>query len=168
MLFHVLNLIQKFQTYWVESSTQSSLVIYNSWSADYPISCHPFCLSVIHHLSRLTMIYFILGCISFYLTYLVAIYSNCITPSHQSIFCIFHFLPFLIKFTFLSMCLVHSASLPFLDIHTADLLSNIIRGGYSGNIYEYLFNDSWINIPKCAKAIPAVHAALCSLPALDW
>ena len=38
--FHVSNLIQTFQTDWVESSTQSSLVIQNSFSVDYPVSCH--------------------------------------------------------------------------------------------------------------------------------
>ena len=40
MFFHVSNLIQTFQTDWVDSSTQSSLVIYNSFSTDYPLSCH--------------------------------------------------------------------------------------------------------------------------------
>ena len=38
MLFYVSNSIQTFQTDWVESSTQSSLVVYNSCSTEYPVS----------------------------------------------------------------------------------------------------------------------------------
>ena len=37
--FYVSNLIQTFQNDWVESWTQSILVIQNSCSIDYPISC---------------------------------------------------------------------------------------------------------------------------------
>ena len=55
--------------------------------------------------------------------------------------------PFLTKRILLAMCLVCLIPLPFLAMHIADLLK--------------------INILKCAKAIPAVHAALYSLFALD-
>ena len=40
MFFHVSHLIQKFQTNWFNSSTKSSLVIYNSCYTDYPVSCN--------------------------------------------------------------------------------------------------------------------------------
>ena len=40
MFFHVSKLIQTFQTDWVESSTQSSLVIYNSCSTYYRVYFH--------------------------------------------------------------------------------------------------------------------------------
>ena len=36
--FHVSNLIQTLKTDWVESSIQSSIVVYNSCSIDYPVS----------------------------------------------------------------------------------------------------------------------------------
>ena len=39
VLVHVSNLIRTFQTDWWEYSTQSSIVIYNSCSTDYPLSC---------------------------------------------------------------------------------------------------------------------------------
>ena len=65
------------------------------------------------------------------------------------------------------MCLVLLVSLALLAIHTVDLLSNIIKGAYSGTIYGSLFKNSLINILKCDKAIPIVHAALYSLSAPD-
>ena len=40
MFFHVSNPIQKFQTDWVEYSTQSSIVIYKYCYTDYPVSFH--------------------------------------------------------------------------------------------------------------------------------
>ena len=40
VLFMYKTLIQTFQTDWVESSTQSNLVIQKSCSADYPVFCH--------------------------------------------------------------------------------------------------------------------------------
>ena len=66
------------------------------------------------------------------------------------------------------MCLVCLVSLPLLATHKEDLLYNIIRGAYSGTISESLLNNSSINMMKCDKAIPKVHAALYSLYALDW
>ena len=65
------------------------------------------------------------------------------------------------------MCLVCLVSLPLLDIHIEDLLSHIIKGASSGTISGSLFNNSLINILKCDKSIPAVHAALYSLYVLD-
>ena len=64
------------------------------------------------------------------------------------------------------MCLVCLVFLPLLAIHIADLLSKTTRGSYSGTISGSLFKKSWINILKCAKAIPAVHASFYSLSAL--
>ena len=52
-----------------------------------------------------------------------------------------HLSPFLTKFILLEMFLVCLVSLPFLAIHTSDLLSNIIRGASSGTIYGSLFNN---------------------------
>ena len=158
--FHVSNLIQTFKTDWVEASTQSSLFIQNSCSIDYTVSCNHSCTIVMPQLSSLTMIYFILGFKSLSLTFLVTMYFNCRLPSHQSISCILQFSIFLTKCILLVMCLVWLVSLPLLAIQTADLLSNIIRGDSSGTISVYLFYNSWINTLKCAKDIPAVHAAL--------
>ena len=114
------------------------------------------------------MIYFILGVISGSLTFLLPISANCRPPPHQSILCIFHFSLFLTKCIILEMCLVFLVSLPFLAMHIADLLSKTIKGAYSVTMSGSLFNNSWTNILKCSKLIPAVHAALYSLSALDW
>ena len=114
------------------------------------------------------MIYFIMRFKYFSLICLVTISNNCRPPSHHSIWCILHFSPFLTKCTLLKMCLVWLVFLPFLAIQTSDLLSNIIRGGFYVTMSGPLFKKSWINIPKCAKSIPEVHAVLHSLYALDW
>ena len=45
-------------------------------------------------------------------------------------------------------------------------LSKTIKGDYSGTVSGSLFNNSRINILKCDKSIPAVHAALYSLSVL--
>ena len=94
-------------------------------------------------------------------------YDNCRPPSNESILCILQFSPFLTEFTLLSMCILWLVYLPLLSMQIADLPSNIIRGVYSGTISGSLFNNSLINILKCAKDIPAVHYALYSLPVLD-
>ena len=47
MFFHVSNLIQIFHTGWVDPSTQSSLVIYNSCYTDYPVSCQSRCIYLV-------------------------------------------------------------------------------------------------------------------------
>ena len=57
--------------------------------------------------------------------------------------------------------------LPLLAMHIADLLSKKIKGDSSETMSGYLFNNSLIKILKCDKSIPAVHAALYSLYALD-
>ena len=150
-----------------EYSTQSNLVIHNSCSIDHPVLYHPSCTSVLSQLSSLTIIYFILRVKSWSPTLLVAMYANCRPPSHQSILCIFYFSPFLIECIFLVTFLVFLVSLPFLAIHISYILCYTIRGSSSGTISESLFKNSWINILKCAKAIPAVHAALYSLYVLD-
>ena len=65
------------------------------------------------------------------------------------------------------MCLVWLVSLTFLAIHTLDLLSHIIIGASFGTISGSLFKNSLIDILKCAKSIPTVHAELYSLSATD-
>ena len=54
--------------------------------------------------------------------------AYCRPPSKKSILCILHLSPFLKKCALLAMCLVCLVSLPLLAIHTAHLISNIIRG----------------------------------------
>ena len=141
--------------------------MYKYCSIDYPVFCHPSCTSVLYQLSIITIIYFIIGVKSCSPTFLVAISANCRPPSHQLILCILHFSPFLTKFIILEMCLVCLVSLPLLVIHIADLLSKTIRGAFYNTISGYLFNNSLINILKCAKAITLVHAELYSLSTLD-
>ena len=97
--FNVPNLIQSFQTDLVHSSTQSSLFIQNYCYTDYPVSCHPYCKSVLPQLSILTVIYLILGFKLLSPTLLVEMPANFRPPSHQSILCIYRFSPFLSKFT---------------------------------------------------------------------
>ena len=76
------------------------------------------------------------------LTFLVPMSSNCRPPSHQSIFCILHFSPFLTKCILLAMCLVCLVSLPILAMHISYLLSNIIKGASSGTMSGYFFLNS--------------------------
>ena len=85
----------------------------------------------------------------------------------QSILYIFQFSTFLTNFTLLTICLVCLVSLPILAIHIANLISNIIIRASSETLSGSLFKNSWINIMKCAKSIPVLHAELYSLPALD-
>ena len=62
------------------------------------------------------------------------------------------------------MCMV---SLPFLTIHIADLLSNIMRGACFENTYVSLFRNSSFSILKFARAITSVFAVFYYLSALD-
>ena len=66
------------------------------------------------------------------------------------------------------MFLVCLVSFTFLDINTADLLSNMMRGFCSQTIYGYLLITSLFSMMKFAKFIHVVHASLCSLSSLDW
>ena len=66
------------------------------------------------------------------------------------------------------MWLVCLVSLPLLDIHTSDILSDIIIVSSSVTISGSLLKNPWINILKCARAIPAVNAELYSIYTLDW
>ena len=118
----IFNVLQTFQTYWVDSSTQYIPVIKNSCYIDYLVFCHHSCTIVLYQLSSLTIIYFIIGVKSLSPTFLVAMSANCRPPSHQSILWILQFYPFLNKLFILAMCLVCLVSLPFLSIHIADLL----------------------------------------------
>ena len=125
------NVLQTLKTDWVEYSTQSSIVIQKYCSIDYPVLCHPSCTRVLSQLSSLTIIYFILSVKLGSPTFLIAVYANCGTLSHQSLFCILHFYPFLNKCILLAMCIVCLLSLPFLAIHISELLSrHISRGRY--------------------------------------
>ena len=119
----VLNVLQKFQTDWVDSSTKSSIVIQKSCSIDYLLLYHPSCTSVLAQLLSLTLIYIILGVKLCSPTFLILMSSNCRPPSHQSFLCTLHFSPFLIKLIYLAMCIMCLVSLSFLAIHISDLLS---------------------------------------------
>ena len=110
----------------------------------------------------------ILGFKLFSPTFLVANYFNCRPPSHKSILCMLHFLPFIKKYILLEIWLVCLVYLPFLYIQASDFLSIIIRGDVSGTISWSLFKNSRINTLKCAKDIHAVYAALWSYFALGW
>ena len=135
----VLNVLQTFKTDWVKSSTQYILVIQNSSYIDYPLFCHPSCTSVLYQFSIITIIYFIIDVKWCSPNILVEMSTNCRTPSHQSILCIFHFSQFLTKCILLAMCLVCLVSLPFLSIHIKDLLYNTIKRSSSGTMYRSLF-----------------------------
>ena len=100
------HVVQTFQTYWVYSSTQSSLVIQNSCYTDDPLLFLPSCTSVLSQLSSLTIVYFILGVKSCPPKFLLAMSHNYRPPSHQSILCILKFSPFLTKCILLAMCLM--------------------------------------------------------------
>ena len=119
MFIHVSDLIQTFQSDSLDSSTESSEVIYKSSSKDLHVSCHPSFTSVIHQLSRLSVMHFILGFKSLLPTFAVAIYDNCRPPSYHSILCIFIFSPFLLKCALLEMLLLCLVYIPLLAIYTA-------------------------------------------------
>ena len=87
----VFNVLQKFKTYWVESSTQSSLVIQNYCFIDHSLLYQPCCTIVIYQLSSLTIIDSIIGVELCSPTVLVAMSANCRPPSHQSILCVLYF-----------------------------------------------------------------------------
>ena len=103
----VFNVLQTFQTDWVDLSTQYILAIHKYCSVGYPLSCHPSCASVISQLSSHTIIYFILGFKLFLPTLLVTMSANFRPSSHQTILCILKFLPFLKKYTLLEMRLIY-------------------------------------------------------------
>ena len=63
------------------------------------------------------------------------------------------------------VCLV---SFPCFYMHIADLISNIMRGAWSGTTSVYLFRNSLFRILKCARSITAVCAALYLLSELYW
>ena len=154
----------------IESITQLNLVYpYRTLVLhDYLVLYHPSCTSFMSQFSSITIIYLILGVRSDSFTFLVPMSANCRPPSHQSIFCILHFYSFLTEFILLAMCMVCLVSLPFLAIQVADLLYKTIKGASYGTIYGLLCSSSWINILKCDKAIPEVHAVLYLLSAMDW
>ena len=57
MLFHVSNLILKNQTYLVNPSTKSSVVIQNYCSADYPVSCQNIFLVLTNMVEAISLLY---------------------------------------------------------------------------------------------------------------
>ena len=154
------NVLKAYQTDWVESSTQFRLAIQNYCSIDNTVLCHPYFISVMSQLSSITIINFILAVKPGSQIFLVAMSANCRPPSHQSILYILHFSPFLTKYILHEIYLVCLLYLPLLAIHIEDLLYNTTRGAFSWTIHGSLFNNLWIKILKCAKAIPSVHAAL--------
>ena len=80
--------------------------------------------------------------------------------SRHTVLCIFHFSIFLIKCILLVMCLACMVSLTLLDIHTSDLISNIMIGACYGTKYGSLFISSVLSILKCYRAITALRDAL--------
>ena len=61
------------------------------------------------------------------------------------------------------MCLVCLMYLTLFAIHTAYLLSNIIRGLCSVNKLKSLFRNELFITLKCARSVHAVYASLYSL-----
>ena len=151
---------------WVLNSIQSShsehIVLHNIL---YPVT--PI-WQVFLQLSIINIEYHNLRFNSSYLTFLVLMSAICIPPSYHTVLCKLYSLPFITKYICLEMCLVYLVSLPFLAMHIADFLSNIIRGACYRTIYGSLFNNSLFIILKCAWSIPVVHSALYSLSPLDW
>ena len=78
-----------------------------------------------------------------------------------------HFVRYGEKCNLLAICMLCLVSLPVLAMHIEDLPSKTIKGASYGNMSGSYFSNSRINILKCAKAIPAMHAALYSLSPLD-
>ena len=118
--------------------------------------------------SILTISYTNLGFNLSFLKLLVPISDNCRPISHHTILCIFHYSPFLTKEIILEMFLVCLVVLPFLVIHTSDLLYNIITFSCYVTTCGSLSISSLFIILKCDIAITAVHALLYSLSALYW
>ena len=102
------------------------------------------------------------------LTLLVLMSNNWISPSYYTVLWRFQYSSFLTKFIHLVMCLVCLVSLPFLSIHTAELLSNIMISAYYLTTSVSFFIISLFIILNFDRAIPAVHSILYSLSALDW
>ena len=117
-------------------------------------------------LSSLTIACPNLGFNSYSLTSLVPIYDSWRPPSQHTVLCRLYYSPFITRWIFMSVCLVCLISLPFLDIHTSELISNITRGAFSGTTYVFLFISSLFRILKCAKTTSSVHDELYSLLAL--
>ena len=111
-------------------------------------------------LSSLTIAYPNLGSNSSSLTFLVPMFSSCRTNSYHTTLCRFHSSSFPTKCILLEMCLVCLVYLPFLSIHIADLLFNIMRGACYETTYVSLFKKSSFITLICDRAIPALHAAL--------
>ena len=103
---------------------------------------------------------------SYSLTLLVLMLASCIPPSHHTVLCKLHYLPFLTNWILLKMFLVCLVSFSFLAVHIADFIFSIMRGGYYGTTSGSLFKNSLFNILKYARAITKVHAAFYSLLAL--
>ena len=101
-----------------------------------------------------------------YITLLAPMSDSFRPPSHQTLLCKFHYLPFITICILLTMCMVFLVSLPYLAMQISDFLSNITIGGSYGTKSGSLFENLFIIILKCARTIPAVHDALYSLSAI--
>ena len=126
VLFIILNSYEYFKI--IESSTRlNSVDSFKTYcSLDSSVSCHPFFLKF-YQFSSIAIEYPNLGFNSSSLVLLVPGYVSCRSSLHHTIVCKFHYSPFFTKFILLEMRLVCFVSLPFLDMHIADLISNIIR-----------------------------------------
>ena len=104
-----------------------------------------------------------LGFNSYSLTFLVPMSDNCRPLSNHTVFFRLHSLPFLTNCILMEMCLLCLVYLPLFSIHTAYLLSNIIRRDCSVTTYVSLLNNSLFIILDYGGAVPAVHTILYSL-----
>ena len=117
-------------------------------------------VQVFCHLSSLTIVYSNLVLIWSPLTLLVTIYGSFRPPSHHTVLCILHSSQFRTKLILLKMHLVCLVSLPFLSIHTAGFIWNIMRFYCSGVTNVSFLISSLFRIMNCDKYIAAQHALL--------
>ena len=125
-------------------------------------------VKVLCQLSSLTISYPNIVLHSYFLTFLVPMYASWRPPLRHTALCRFYSSEFLTKWILLLICMVCFVSLPFLAIHTYDLIFNTKRSFFHGTTSRHLFRKSLFIILKCYISITTVHAALYSLSELYW
>ena len=138
----------------IQSSSSEHIAIH---TLIYPIT--PL-LQVFCKFSILTISYPSIVFNSYSMTLLVPIYDSFRPASRPTVLCRLHSFPFITKCNILEMWLVSLVCLPFLYMHTAYLISNIIRCACYGTTYVSLFIKSLLGILKCDISIPTVYATL--------
>ena len=156
----VFNMFLKYQIHWV-------------WSSEHPVTqtllpLITVLVQLLYHITSLIIVYSSLVFNSSCLTLFGTIYDHCRPPSHHNVLWKLYSSQFLTKCILLETFLVCLVSFPLFSIHTADFISNIMRGSCNRTTYGSLFISSLFRIMKCENSIPVVHAALYSLSGLYW